>query len=498
MYERDDESEATRAQTDALNAVQRPAYRWTVMVYFASDDVDQYDVENLSKLKRAGSTDEVALLAQVDPTTNKESTRYWLQKKTKLEEDVVDRFSNLDAGSPDALINFVRWGARSAPADHYMVVLWGHGDGWQNEDNAGRAAGRTVNTKLDKEKLRERLNLSKAQDPKIETLLEGLALPRDQTVGGLRSPDVLDGPALKSAFVSLKESLGRKIDILGMDSCLMAMVEVAYQLRNCVDYMVACEDVTPIASWPYDSIFAELVSHPEMSPVQLGQTVVRQYLIDYLDQTRFVTQSVCHVDRSADLASAVDTLAVELIKGMNDDKSRLATMTARAMVQSYYIKDYVDLYNFCDILADLLGDPKHELTCACEAVKKVVGKVVGTAVTHLDTFISVHGYYGFPLKDSHGASIYFPLRHFSNLYNQLDFPHSTAWGRFIEGYAGLIGPGKPIPQKETGGTIIGGHLGGAGGDGQLGPGDPILIPPDPLGTHRTKPRGRCGAPPNIP
>src|SRR5580704_17794409 len=192
MYERDEESEATRAQRDASNAVQRPAYRWTVMVYFASDDVDQYDVENLGKLKRAGSTDEVALLAQVDPTTNKESTRYWLQKKTKLEEDVVDRFSNLDAGSPDALIKFVRWGARCAPADHYMVVLWGHGDGWQNEDNAGRAAGRTVNTKLDKEKLRERLNLSKAQDPKIEALLEGLALPRNKAVGGLRSPDVLD------------------------------------------------------------------------------------------------------------------------------------------------------------------------------------------------------------------------------------------------------------------------------------------------------------------
>jgi hypothetical protein len=485
MYERNDEREATRAQRNDSNAVRRPAYRWTVMVYFASDDVDQYDLENLSKLKRAGSTDEVALLAQVDPTTNKESTRYWLEKNTKLEEDVLDRFLNFDAGSPDALINFVRWGARSAPADHYMVVIWGHGDGWQNEDNAGRAAGRTVNTKLDKKKLKERLNLSEVQDPKIERLLEGLALPRNRSAAGLRLPDVLDGPALKSAFVKLRESLGRKIDILGMDSCLMAMVEIAYQLRNCIDYMVACEDVTPIASWPYDSIFRELVSHPQMSPAELGQTVVRQYLIDYLDETRFVTQSLCHLDRSADLASAVDTLAVELIKGMSDNKVRTATMTARAMVQSYYIKDYVDLYNFCDLLADLLGDPKHDLTTACDSVKKVIGKVVGTG-THADTFISAHGYYGFPLKDSHGASIYFPCRHFSKQYNQLDFANSTAWGRFIESYTGLIGPRKPIPQTEGGGTIAGGHLGGAVGDGQLGPGDPILIPPDPLRAHHAK------------
>ena len=34
---------------------------------------------------------------------------------------------------PDTLENFLRWGKSNYPADRYLVVLWGHGDAWQDE-----------------------------------------------------------------------------------------------------------------------------------------------------------------------------------------------------------------------------------------------------------------------------------------------------------------------------------------------------------------------------
>ena len=458
-----------------------PKCQWTVMVYFASDDVDQYDVENLEKLKKAGSTDEVALLAQVDPTGNKQSTRYWLNRETKLEEDVVRRFPNLSAGSPDALIDFVKWGTDAAPAAHNMVLIWGHGDGWQNEDNAGRAAGRTINVNVHKQRIKSALGLGGVKCDQIETLLDRLAFLPNRDAGGLRAPDVLDGPALKKVFATLRECLDRKIDLLGMDSCLMAMIEVAYQVRDEVEYMVASEDVTPVGSWPYDSIFKELIRRPTVSPSELGQIIVRQYLIEYLDQTRFVTQSVCRPALSENLAEVVNKLAEELKEGLKNDRTCKAIMSARAMVQDFYIKDYVDLYNFCDILAEILGE-SHGLTPLCKSVMRITGRVSGSTESP-DTFVTVHGFYGYPLRGSHGASIYFPCSGFSTQYDQLDFA-KTKWRGFIESYAAMLNGSVVASGASPGGTAPGGHLGGMLGDGQLGPGDPVSIPPDPLNARK--------------
>ena len=42
-----------------------------------------------------------------------------------------------------------------------------------------------------------------------------------------------------------------KLDIFGMDVCLMSMAEVTYELRDCVDIAIGCESYSPAAGWPY-------------------------------------------------------------------------------------------------------------------------------------------------------------------------------------------------------------------------------------------------------
>ncbi|MGH9765068.1 MAG: clostripain-related cysteine peptidase, partial [Blastocatellia bacterium] len=315
--------EAAATLSHSGHGVNEPVRDWTVMVYFAADTVDQHAMDNLTRLKTAGSTDEVAFLAQINPPDGSETTWYWLERNTALEEDVVARFSDADAGDPETLVDFVTWAAKAAPAKHYMLILWGHGDGWQSEDNAGRIAGRTVRRRVDASKLKRLIRANSDGDPNAERLLNSLVLLPNTTVNGANSPDIMDGQELKRALCAIRENLGgRKIDILGMDSCMMAMVEVGYQLRDAVDYLVACEDVEPIESWPYDFIFTDLVRHPEMSPLQLGQLIVRKYIINYKGEGRFVTQSMCDLRCSRDLASAIDHLAEKLKGGLTGTESR--------------------------------------------------------------------------------------------------------------------------------------------------------------------------------
>ncbi len=56
----------------------------------------------------------------------------------------------------------------------------------------------------------------------------------DDTSGG----DALDNRELRFALAGVCALLGRKIDLLSMDACLMNMVEVAWQLRDSVNVIV--------------------------------------------------------------------------------------------------------------------------------------------------------------------------------------------------------------------------------------------------------------------
>jgi hypothetical protein len=69
---------------------------------------------------------------------------------------------------------------------------------------------------------------------------------------------------------NVKKSLGRSIDILGFDACLMSMAEVAYQVRGLADFTVGSEQTSPNEGWPYDRICKALAARPTMKPAELG------------------------------------------------------------------------------------------------------------------------------------------------------------------------------------------------------------------------------------
>src|SRR5205085_2955495 len=111
------------------------------------------------------------------------------------------------------------------PAKHYMLVLSGHGSGAVGDFLTGnkRAVGLT-----------------------IPELREALTAIQDH----FREKTHEDRPYLND----------EKIDILGLDSCVMGMVEVAYEVRNYVSYLVGAEGFEPNTGWPYDRILRRLRS----------------------------------------------------------------------------------------------------------------------------------------------------------------------------------------------------------------------------------------------
>ncbi len=418
--------------------------QWTVMVYLAGDNnLDGAAVTDLNEMKQVGSTSSVDLIAQLDRKGGGgTSKRYHLKEGGALEADRVEDLGETNTGDPAVLESFLRWGMKNYPAKRFLVILWNHGSGWDDEDiyrTARRGMGlgitrrgqvmtpssdgpeksisvRRVRTVSGKPLRRALFNTTIATA--IRPGARNRAIAFDDT-----SKDFLDNIEMKKVLLAVTTDLKRKIDILGMDACLMSMAEVAYQVRDSVDVTVGSEEVEPGDGWPYDTVLKELAARPEMTPQQLAVLIVDKYLASYSADSD-VTQAACDLSKCGALAGAMDKLAKALMPAFSDPKVRGAIFEARDQVQDYDVEDYVDLYNFCDLLAGKV--PDGSVRTACQGMLDTIRK---------PGFVLGSGYKGAKMQHSYGVSVYFPRKEISPLYATLDLTKEIAWERFLKKYA---------------------------------------------------------------
>ena len=60
--------------------------------------------------------------------------------------------------------------------------------------------------------------------------------------------------------------IGHKIDVVGLDSCLMSTAEIGYELRHYVDYLVSSQGNVDDIGWPYADLLGWLKQNPTTSP----------------------------------------------------------------------------------------------------------------------------------------------------------------------------------------------------------------------------------------
>ncbi len=394
--------------------------KWTFMVYLAGDNnLDGNGVADLGEMKKVGSNDNLNLIAQFDRAGKKgETKRFYLRKGTKLADDAVLKLGETNSGSPDALTDFIRWSVKNYPATRYALVLWNHGGGWDDTDVYADQRLRSVHRP--------------ARGPIRHTFFEtSYRKAVGAASGGARrrailydddAKDFLDNIEMKNVLAGARKAAGHKIDVLGMDACLMSMIEVVYQVRASVRYAVGSEQTEPVDGWPYHTILAGLAGTPDMDPGSFASLIVNKYLAFY-PVSEPVTQSAFDLSKSTAMMNAVKELATALGEGLRTKETiGLAILQIRRKVQSYEVPDNIDLVDFCKLLMvrDEVG------VAAKTACQKVVDAAGGP-----DGIIVQAGNKGESVKNSYGAAIYFPLESLSPLYAKLDFDRQTGWGAFL-------------------------------------------------------------------
>jgi len=390
---------------------------WTFMVYMAGDNsLDPNGVQDLTEMKKAGSTDQVNVIAQFDRAAGHAAKRYYLRKGGKVADAAVASLGRINAGDPKRLLDFIQWAVNNYPAEHYILVLWNHGQGWDDTDIYADERHRRLR-RLASGRIRHaffhapvrRLLRGAIRGAKLRAIL----LDDD-------AKDFLDNIEMKKVLASAKRLLKRKLDILGMDACLMSMAEVGYQVHDSATFTVGSEQTEPLEGWPYDAVLAELIKKPSMSAGDLSSLIVNKYLASYAHDS--VTQSACDLSKAGGLATAVAGLARALKSSLSDSSIRQCVLAARTQAQTYDVADNIDLADFCSLLAQSGAD--SEIAQHCQEVIQAVQS----------SYVVAQGYKGSGLKHSHGVAIYFPTQAVSPLYAGLDFNKKTGWDGFLHAY----------------------------------------------------------------
>ena len=216
--------------------------------------------------------------------------------------------------------------------------------------------------------------------------------------------------------------IGRKIDLLGMDACLMNMVEVAWQLRDSVNVIVGSEIEEPFDGWPYTEIISRLTARPRQDAATLARWIVRSYLASCKGKGETVTQSAIDASRISDVATSLDALASSLIAALNTDAKLI--MNAWRRSPRFYDDNYIDLLCFAKHLRRTANpDLRTKADALIAALKPGKGRPVLS-----------QGKIGLEVRGTGGLSIYFPADRINPAYRTLDFCTDCRWLGFLEGY----------------------------------------------------------------
>jgi hypothetical protein len=294
--------------------------KWTILTYIAAhNNLARFGRRSLLDILAVGSTPEVVHGALFDEPGG--AGRYVMGSPGKVLEQAQLRA--FDSGDPDGLITTARWLFEQRPAERYGLVLWSHGSGWEPSEIETIAREARPGAALDANESNER-SVAPGARVLFRTTLRQILKPDKPAERAILFDDgtghSLDTLELAQVTGTIADAVGQPLDLLGMDACLMGNLEVAYEVRKGVRYLVASEELVPGHSWPYQEIFGVLRTTPELDGAALTSLVVDRYVNFYTANppgAGDVTKVALDLGRIAELTGAAGLLAEALRASMS-------------------------------------------------------------------------------------------------------------------------------------------------------------------------------------
>ncbi len=360
---------------------------WTFLLFInGHNNLDTYGAFNINQMEEVGSNSNLNMVVQWASLQNGDTRRLLVEKDDdpRVTSPILESMPAVDMGDYQNLIEFVRWGVKNFPARKYMIAVWNHGNGWHLM-NAG---------------------------------FQVRDISNDDLTGNRITTEQL-GMAMEEAA----KIIGHKVDIYGSDACLMAMAEIAGEMKDSVSYFVGSQDLEPGYGWPYSTWMKRWEANPKATGADVSKYLTEEYLKAYsggIYGRQKVTFSAYDMSRMDGLYSAVRNLKDELKKMNSSDLEKTRDVVDSTL--SFTYDDYKDLVGFTNRMAS--------------AKIKVNSKTLNAVKSAVDQMVIANGGTG-PFANVSGVGLWLPnhssyLDHHGERYSQLKFNRGTGWMEFLE------------------------------------------------------------------
>jgi hypothetical protein len=205
--------------------------RWAVLVYMVADDPDKKNKKELLDQEANQELDQITFGALA---TNHEERHVAVQVDFRKQPGVLRRVigegtwicPESTATSWKTLHGFIRWAMKYCPADHYMLLFWGHATG----------------------------PFGMFRDGNQRTFVA----------------QTLTLPELRTVLSRTKRALKRPIDIVLFKDCFMGTLESAYEIRKLAQFLITSQSLVPVHGWPYQDILGHVGQSADVEATAMG------------------------------------------------------------------------------------------------------------------------------------------------------------------------------------------------------------------------------------
>ena len=404
--------------------------QWTLMVYIAADnDLFYFAWNNIRQLAQSASPQVNIIVYLSEPGQHKKTQIYLIEKNkaTLLNKDNQEK---LNSGDPQTLIGFCNWVIQNFPAENYFLDLWNHGTGCAdvrykaiNPTSLFVFNPSTLMLELDRN-IRYLDMLNQVQIDKIQ---RGICF--DDTY-----KSYLNNQDLEYALsVICAEGLqGKKLSIIGMDACLMAMVEIANICKKYAHIMVASQEVELGQGWKYDAALEPFLKGLAVSKEEFAKHLVKAYKDTYSNITSDFTLSATILDNFQAIEENINRVATLLLECLQNQRGQSVKYIIRQCRRHICFEEpsYIDLVSFYKRLVSNIDkfvlQNNHHLVAQLKNTLEKGIKLVGENI--------LANANGSNLNHANGLSIYFPEQNMLNSYQKTEFAQTNQWYNLITHY----------------------------------------------------------------
>jgi hypothetical protein len=258
----------------------------TIIAYMAADNNLFADaLADIEEMKQGFSEKNVNLIVFADLLGEAPCLLQIEQGK----EIYLKSYPELNSATPVVLAEIIQEVIGLYPAPEYGLILWSHGTSWMPAESKLRSFGKDSGKEM---------NIS-----------------------------------------DLVESLPAKFDFILFDACLMGAVEVAYELKDKAEYIIASSTETIYEGFPYDKII------PELLETRIDFQTIAQHFFNYYNtmQGAYRSATVTVID-----TRELPRLAVETNRIISENEPD--TLFERTLVQRLDIYEERYTFDFADFI----------------------------------------------------------------------------------------------------------------------------------------------------